>query len=466
MWPRLIEHHWITLHGLVVFAGLAIYVIGSHTLHQRRHPASAVAWILTLVLLPYVALPLYLMFGSRKLGAYAPPAPRSGNAAEALPTAPGAGVRQLAAALGLPAPAGYAQLNLHEDGAQALAALRAGIGQARRSLEVCTFILARDALGREVMQLLEERARAGVRVRLLVDGIGIFLGRYPSLKRLRRAGIETALFVPPLHSPLRGRTNLRNHRKMVIADGQWFWCGGRNLASEYFEGEPGKAPWTDLSFDLRGAVAQEAARRFAHDWNFAVHPRPAEPMLPPGPPASTQGPVAQLVPSGPDQADDTVYTLLVSACFAAKKRILIATPYFVPDPTLLMALSLAARRGLHVDLLLPMHSNHRLADISRRRALRELAAAGARLWLTPGMMHAKAVVIDDELALVGSANLDARSLFLNYELMVAFYDVDDVHRYAVWIRAQMEKALSYHPRPASLLREMAEGTVLWLAFQL
>jgi cardiolipin synthase len=465
MWPRLIEHHWITLHGLVICTGLAIYVIGSHTLHQRRHPAAAVAWIITLVLVPYVALPLYMMFGSRKLGVAPPPAAR-GTSADTPPAAPGAGLRQLAAALGLPAPAGYTQLNIHQDGAQALAALRAGIAGARETLDVCTFILARDPLGREIMRMLEERARAGVRVRLLVDGIGIFLGRYPSLKRLRRAGIETALFVPPLHSPLRGRTNLRNHRKMVIADGQWFWCGGRNLACEYFEGEPGTAPWTDLSFDVRGAIAQEAARRFARDWDFAVHPRGAEAPLPPGPPASTQGPVAQLVPSGPDQADDTVYTLLVSACFAAKQRILIATPYFVPDPTLLMALSLAARRGLQVDLLLPMQSNHRLADISRRRALRELAAAGARLWLTRGMMHAKAIVIDDELALVGSANLDARSLFLNYELMVAFYDINDVHRYAVWIRSQMERAVAYHPRPAGLLREMAEGTVLWLAFQL
>jgi cardiolipin synthase len=281
------------------------------------------------------------------------------------------------------------------------------------------------------------------------------------------------LFVPPLHSPLRGRTNLRNHRKMVLADGQWFWCGGRNLAAEYFEGAGGagaEAPWVDLSFDLRGAFTTQAQQRFVLDWDFAIAAESTRAATLPAParvPAAANGAAAaQLIPSGPDQSDDTVYAVLVASCFAARQRIAIATPYFVPDPTLMMALTLAARRGVAVDLLLPAHSNHRIADVARHRALRELCAAGARVWFLPGMIHAKAVVIDADLALVGSANLDARSLFLNYELMVAFYDPVDVERFAAWLARRRADAAPYRAQPASLAREIAEGLVLWVAFQL
>lgn len=173
-----------------------------------------------------------------------------------------------------------------------------------------------------------------------------------------------------------------------------------------------------------------------------------------------------MIASGPDQSDDTVHTLLVTACFRARNRIAAVTPYFVPGDALLMALSLAARRGVIVDLILPGHSNHRLADFARHRALRELAAAGGRVWLAPYMLHAKAVVIDDDLALSGSANLDSRSLFLNYEMMVAFYGVADIRRFAGFAEEHRKAAHPYAARKPGLLRDFAEGLVLWLAFQL
>ena len=158
--------------------------------------------------------------------------------------------------------------------------------------------------------------------------------------------------------------------------------------------------------------------------------------------------------------------LLLSGCFVAQRRILAVTPYFIPDATLLMALTLAARRGVQVDLILPSRSNHRLADVARHRPLRDLAAAGARLWFTPFMLHAKVVVIDEQLALAGSANLDLRSLFLNYELMVAFYDPVDVERFAAWIEGEKSTAARFAPTEPGLLRDLSEGLLLWLAFQL
>lgn len=463
--------HWVTLHGLIVMLGLAIFVIASHTLHQRRHPSAAVAWVITLVLLPYVALPLYLMFGRRKL------VPHRFNARSrpsAMPASgsdsPAARTQQLAAAMALPAAATYQGMSVHRDGTQALQVLRDMTGAATRTLDLCTYLFAGDGLGDEVAERLKQRARDGIRVRLLVDGIGAWLGRYPSFRSLSAAGVQVALFVPPLRSTLQGRTNLRNHRKMVIADGEWFWCGGRNLAAEYFEGDSGatraKAPWVDLSFDLHGALALQAQQQFEQDWEFATRgtlarsPRPLQQDWPEG------SAIGQLVASGPDQVEDTLHTLLVSGFFAARKRILAVTPYFVPEPTLLMSLTLAARRGVAVDLLMPGRSNHRLADLARHRALRELAAAGARVWFAPHMIHAKAVVIDDELALAGSANLDERSLFLNYELMVAFYAEAEVEQFALWIDAQRSAATPYRARRPGFWREIAEGLLLWLAFQL
>jgi cardiolipin synthase len=161
-----------------------------------------------------------------------------------------------------------------------------------------------------------------------------------------------------------------------------------------------------------------------------------------------------------------VQALLVSGCFRAERRIVVATPYFIPDATLLLALSLAARRGVVVDIVLPRRSNHRLADVARHRPLRELAAAGARLWFTAAMLHAKAIVVDEQLALAGSANLDLRSLFLNYELMVAFYEPTDVARFADWIERERVAAVRFLPTEPGLVRDLFEGLLLWLAFQL
>jgi cardiolipin synthase len=173
-----------------------------------------------------------------------------------------------------------------------------------------------------------------------------------------------------------------------------------------------------------------------------------------------------LVPSGPDRTDDTIHIMLISGCFTSQRRILAVTPYFVPDAALLAALTLAARRGIEVDLVLPAHSNHRVADFVRHRSLRDLVTAGGRVWLHPRMIHAKAIVIDDELALAGSANLDGRSLFLNYEMMVAFYDRKAVTDFAGWIEARRQEGKPYLVRQPGMLRELAEGLLLWLAFQL
>ena len=466
----LLARNWELLDALLVAVGLVIYVAASHSLNQRRHPSAAIAWVMGILLVPYLTLPLYLAFGSRKV---LTPHPAQGARRAALSAttthATAARSQQLGMAMGLPAPVVYTQLSVHENGAQAHVALRHIIDGATHSLEVSTFLFGRDALGDDIAERLMRRAWAGVKVRLLIDGIGIYLGGYPDLKKLTEAGVEVVRFVPPFRSPKRGRTNLRNHRKMVIADAQRFWCGGRNLSAEYFEGDPrpilGRTPWLDLSFDLQGELAAQALQQFELDWAFATE-CPAPEFRATEMPAPESRALAQLVASGPDRPDDTIHTLLISGCFTSQRRILAVTPYFVPDAGLLMALTLAARRGIEIDLVLPARSNHRLADFARHRALRDLVAVGARVWLHPRMIHAKAVLIDDELALAGSANLDGRSLFLNYEMMVAFYDRKAVRDFAHWVDARRQESVPYVARRPGMIREVAEGLLLWLAFQL
>jgi cardiolipin synthase len=464
----LVNAQWITLHGLVILLGLAVFVVASRVRGQRRHPSAAMAWVVALALLPYVALPLYLLIGNRKVARGRPgPAVRllSGDSTGVETQAER--FRHLAEAMGLAPATSYQDLALHENGAAALRALRAVMQAADETLDVCSFLLGRDPLGDEIAGLLAERARAGVRVRLLIDGVGRYLGGRPDLKRLSAAGVKVAVFVSPFRSALPGRTNLRNHRKLVIADGRRTWTGGRNLAAEYFVGDAkAPTPWIDLSFDFTGDLARQTQERFDVDWAFATHEELPTRTDHCRSPAPSLGDLAQLIASGPDQVDDTLYALLISSCFTARLRIAAITPYFVPDAMLMLALTLAARRGVAVDLVLPRHSNHHLADMARNSALRELAAAGGRIWLVPHMVHAKLVLIDEALALAGSANLDERSLFLNYELMLAFYAHADVARFSQWmdaLRATGERYVAQAPGP---VRQLGEGLVRWLAFQL
>jgi cardiolipin synthase len=466
MFPGLTTAYWLTVHGLVTFVAVLLYAITAHVLQQRRHPTAAIAWVLFILLMPYLALPAFLTFGSRK---QARPRNRPLIAAPQA-DAEGPWAIQTALALGQPAPASYTDLHLHADGREALNALWQTIERAEHTIDLCTFIIGRDKIGYELIRRLIAKARAGVKVRLMLDGLGRLMRSHPNLRPLREAGVEFTLFVPPLHSPLKGRTNLRDHRKLLVIDAAFetrhLWCGGRNLAGEYFEGDGHQPAWHDLTFDLGGDFVSQASELFEHDWAFANgHPLQAMANAQVADLAATST-SAQLIASGPDQVDDTVYSLLVTAAYRARRRIALITPYFVPDAALLTALCLAARRGVQVDLLLPARSNHRMSDMARRRALRTLASAGGRIWLVPHMLHAKLAVIDQTMAMSGSANLDSRSLFLNYELMVAFHDNDAITQFAAWFEHERSSAERFMPKRAGLLADVAEGLVLWLGFQL
>lgn len=469
------------LHTAVVLAALLIYAISTHTSGQRRHPSAAIAWVLVITLLPYVGLPLYLFLGTRK---FVRPARRRLQPTQAPGLAPdlrGCAIATLEG-MGLDAPVTNRRVRFHRDGSAAWEAFATLVNNAQTQLDICTYILARDTLGERVVAMLEARAAAGVQIRLLLDAVGSWQTAPDHVSRLRAAGVQVHWFMPLLHNPLKGRVNLRNHRKLAIADQQTVWSGGRNLAAEYFTGDYPQPPWLDLSFTVEGPLAAQMQALFESHWHYSQGPRQpdhhqtttppslAEPQLPASATARTlaeaQAHSTQLVPSGPDQAEDTFYGLLLTTLYRAQRRVLAVTPYFVPDDSLLKALCLAAQRGVQVELVVPARSNHRLADMAGARALRDLVTAGAVVRLAPGMVHAKTVVVDDAIALCGSLNLDARSLFLNFEVMVAFYDHEDIGAVSQWIEENFHHLPPHQPAQASLLRDIAEGLVRWLGFQI
>ncbi len=455
---------WISWHSALIVVGLLVYVLATQGLHQRRPPSAAIAWVLLIALLPYLGVPLFLLFGTRKLRR-APALPAPNTAQSAAHPEEGDPLDAMARALRLPDSVSHGRITLHEDGTSALRALFDVISQARKTLHICTYVIGNDAIGTTLLERVRESVAAGVTVRILVDGVGGFRS-WSIVHRLRKTGAQTSWFVPPLHRPLHGRTNLRNHRKLVIADSSRVWSGGRNLAQEYFTGATGVAPWIDLSFDTDGPLAASLDRIFLADWSFAVGRGEPNVRIPePGPTQSTIS-AARPVPSGPDFADDTLHALLLLACYRARSSIRVATPYFVPDESLLRALCLAAQRGVQVHLLLPARSNHRLADLGRRRPLLQMDAAGAQVHMLASMMHAKMVLIDDSWLLLGSANMDARSLFLNYELMVELREPAMIASARAWFTASESAAQLWKAPSSGTLRDLGDGLLLWLAFQL
>jgi len=444
-------------HFLAVAVGLLVYVLTTRVQRQQRAPTTAIAWVMALVLLPYVMLPMYLLFGQRKLRP-------TGTLRAPRNAVPAHWAAELAESFGLASPSPCA-IRMHADGHEARDALWQVIDGARERLDICTFIIGADAFGQEVLERLTRRAGMGVKVRVLLDGFGALQLPRGHFTRLREAGAEVTVFRPVFSLQRHGPRNLRNHRKCAIADDRWLWMGGRNLAGEYFCGSPqAPVPWRDLSFDLHGDVATAAARQFEQDWASArgreARAISAADATPPG------ECMAQFLPSGPDQSEDTAMALLIDACFRAEHRLLAITPYFVPSDGLRDALRLAARRGVQVTIALPQVSNHRMADFVRARAMRDLARAGVGFRMLPFMAHAKAVVMDDSLAICGTINLDGRSLLLNHEATVIFYDPRQIEWLAQWIETTASAGDTFRARRPGLARDIAEGLVLTLAFQL
>jgi cardiolipin synthase A/B len=459
-------NNWLFSEFLTHLGFLLALVLMAGLLRERRSPSSTIAWLLVILLLPYVGVPLYIMFGGRKLkrmaGRKAPIFHPSGDSHGGNQSGT---VERLLASYGVPPPTAGNRVELITSGVDAFQQVIRLIEHARSTIHITTYILGSDEGSQALIACLTRRAADGVTVRLLLDDVGCWRVRRRTLAPLIEAGAEVAYFMPMIHIPFRGRANLRNHRKLIIVDGRIALTGGMNLAWPYI-GPPGSHElWQDLSMIIEGPAVWEMEALFASDWRFTTNREPIgnDPPRQIPPAVSMESSLVQVVPSGPDVAGDPLYESLLAMIFAARDRIWIVTPYFVPDEMLARALTLAARRGVDVRLIIPLRSNHVTADLARAGYIRDLHSAGGRVLLyTPVMLHAKAVVFDDQLAVIGSANMDMRSLFLNYEVALYVSTPAHVAEVADWARSLMADSRRELPTPG-WERELFENVVRLLS---
>jgi cardiolipin synthase A/B len=442
--------HLASVLGLV----LVLAVIAS-MLRQRREPTSTTAWLLAIVLAPWIGVPAYLIFGNRKLlAARDLKTPLKLRQADVALAPPAASADRLIQSYGLPAAVPGNRLTLCVDGVDIYRRTLDVIASAERRVHLATFILHPDPVGTAIVAALARRAADGLEVRLLLDGVGSFTTRASVLAPLVEAGGKLGWFLPITPRRLL-LWNLRNHRKATIADDGRVIAGGANIAGDYMGPAPDPRRWRDLSFLLEGPAVLEYADMFRADWAFATGEvlQPAATDMP-APPGDT---VAQVLPSGPDVPGDPYYSVLLAAAFSAKRRLWLVTPYFLPPAGLAEALGIAAHRGVDVQILVPDPSNHRMADWARAPILRDLQQQGCRIIrCVDGMVHAKIVVIDDEAAMVGSPNIDPRSFFLNFEAVCVFYGPRPVQQVTDWIDRLRRGTVEGVP-PVGRWRDTAEG---------
>lgn len=436
-------------------AVLGVTLVLVHVMRSHRPPGVALGWVLLLVTLPFPGIVLYLTFGTRKLRRPRR-ATRSAGVSERHDS-----IGRLLDSHGVPAGEAGNRVTVHRDAGHARRALDDIIDTAHRQIDACFYQVDASAASLHWLERLGDAATAGIRVRLLVDAVGSWRLPDSVTRRLTSRGVKLVRFNPLLHRPFRSRSNLRNHRKLVVVDNVAAWTGGRNLAAPYFDSDD----WIDLTVSLHGPAATKLKQVFEHDWAFAT-----------GQPVSAGDDAdirrhandgLRVVTSGPEVADDPLHDLLTAAIHGAQDRIVAITPYYVPDPCVQLALCLAARRGVRVELIMPRQSNHPIADIARARFVRELTQCGATVRFSTGrMLHAKLLLVDDALALTGSANLDLRSLFFNHEITLVHRSPPEIEDLQAWAHALRQSTSIHHPSSVSWGRDILEGMVLLFAYQL
>ncbi len=434
--------HLLTVAGFL----LAFFAI-ARLMSQRKQPGNTFAWLFAIAFVPYIGVPLYLIFGGRKVKQLAA---RKAQLCPVIPnaaTSPSAdkSVARVLLLNGACPPIGGNRVSFLTSGEESYERLEYGILHARHSIHLMTFILGRDVVGKRVVKLLAQRAREGVKVRLLLDGLGCFRSAGRFCNPIREAGGEVVRFMPvmPLQTP--HSANLRNHRKIAIFDHQVAALGGRNLAVEYMGPHPLKRRWRDLGGVIEGPAVRLLDEIFIADWAFASGQSLAalQKELPAEIPAVAGTSEVQIVASGPDVAGDPLYEGILSLVQQAQRSVWIVTPYFIPDEVLFRSLLVQARAGIDVRLVVPAKSNHPITDLARRHYLRGLHAAGVKVLLYgPGMIHAKMLLVDEETGLFGSANMDLRSLFLNFEVGAVTYSSAEARAIANWM-----KEIFAHARP-------------------
>lgn len=416
---------------LLTVAGYVVAIVAIvHLLSLRKQPASTLAWMWGILFLPFLGALVYWAIGAdrlrrkrlRRRAGFA--AFRRGRLAArariALARVPprDAALAEMLGRLNRIPPTGADTLRLLHNADDFYTALLARVAAARHHVHVQFFIWRDDSAGAALRDALVAAARRGVRVRVLLDELGSVLLASAHFRELTAAGGEFSWFQTV--SPLRRRFlfNLRNHRKVQIVDGEFAFVGGMNVGREYQGLDPRYGDWRDLQCELTGPVASALQENFADDWFYATGRRVTEPGYYPKPRTPGRHPLLILA-GGPDDPGQPMQCSIVAILNHAVHRAWFSTGYFVPNGVTLVAFQLCAARGVDVRLLVAGKTDHSALLCAGRSFYEELLAAGVRIFeYTSALNHTKAAVVDDDWLLVGSANLDNRSMRVNFELSV------------------------------------------------
>lgn len=451
-----------TLSSFVVAAAAVVLPIAVafsvwRAVVSSRTPQGAVAWVVFLLAAPWFALPAYLVFGRHKLRFYEHARRTSrllsqGSEATSRGRAPSdreVAVRRPFETLAQMPVVDGNSARLLIDGEETFAAVFAAIDAAEKYVCFQFYTIADDDLGRAMSDHLVAAAQRGVAVRVIYDGVGSHLLAASYRRRLSDAGV-TILDPRIVRGPTqRFEVNFRNHRKTVVVDGEIGFVGGHNVTELYMgKGAPG-GHWRDTHLMLRGPVVAQLQTVFFEDWHWASDESLSD-ALDWMPTPQPQNLAALILPSGPGDDVDTGALFFFSAIGGARRRIWIASPYFVPDDAILSALKAAAMRGCDVRLLVPAAPDHYLTWLAAFAYFDEVADLGISvLRYGPGFLHQKVVLMDDHMAAVGTANLDNRSFRLNFETMALVFDAG----FAAEVERMLEKDFENCTREGVSLRE-------------
>lgn len=426
---------------IVVLYLLTVLATITTIIREKRDPVKSLAWIAVIALLPVLGMAVYVLFGrnwrkrkmfnrkgildeewietvyEQQFSTLSDPAlaatPEIENNRDTIRLMLGNSRALLAL---------HNRVEVLQNGKATFSSLYEALKGAVHSIHLEYYIFENDRVGRQVESILARKARQGVEVRLIYDGVGTLWTEGSIFRRLRRAGVRVECFMPVAFPWLTSRVNYRNHRKIAVIDGRVAYTGGINIAERYLAGTK-LGRWRDVHLRIEGEAVKMLQSVFITDWHFV---RPEEHLDPANYLSeAAPGPLCpmQIAVSGPDSDWETIMQAFFSAITRARREILISTPYFTPGAAMLMALKVAALSGIDVRLVIPDRSDSHLAFWATRSYVEELLEAGIKVYMYQGgFNHSKLVIIDGDFCSVGSANMDTRSFEDNFELSALIYD--------------------------------------------
>ena len=468
---------WIYWTLVIAYVITILSIIGV-VLSENRNPVKSLAWVTVLLLFPVGGIILYIFFGRsiknthmisrrqrRRLVS------NSQMEVESDPTDRlSADLRQQVELGRSLCGALYTEGNdieIYHHGANMFRDLLRDIQSATQYVLLQTYIISDDATGQKIVDLLKQKAREGVRVRVIYDHIGSFGVKNRFFRDMQDAGIEVHPFFRVAFPPFATRINWRNHRKICVIDGRIGYIGGMNIADRYVDGGKEFKTWRDTHMRISGPAVTALQYTFAIDWSFMGQPLLEEPM--PAPVQSTDPGAAglQMLTSGPTSEWSNISMLILKAIGNAKKRIYIQTPYFLPPESLLKALQAAALARIDVRVMVPRRSDSRVLTWATNSYIWECLRAGIKIYLYEGgMLHSKTMIIDDDFCSIGSANIDFRSFEHNFESTMFIYSAQanaELRRQFIADQADSTRVVEGRWRRRSLLHKSRESIVRLLS---